>query len=254
MPGPRVRAIVRAIGVAGGRADERQLFFERHDETMRPLRSRAAVLREGPPPPTSAPLVVQVSRWDRLKDMPGVMRGFVFATRHLPHAHLALVGPNVEGVDDDPDGATVYAECAEEWRRLPVGVRRRIALVTLPMDDIEENAAMVNAIQRHAAVLVQKSLREGFGLTVTEGMWKRRPLVASAVGGIRDQIVHDVHGLLVEDPESTDEFAAHLRVLLENRRKARRLARNAYRRCLTHFLPPRHLIQYADLIEALATG
>jgi trehalose synthase len=248
---PCVRAIVRAIGLVGGRPDPDRLRFECHDETTRPIRCRAHVLREGPAPSTAQPLVAQVSRWDRLKDMPGVMRGFVVATRDLPHVHLALVGPDVSGVSDDPDGAAVYEECAAEWRTLPAAVRRRIALVTLPMDDVEENAAMVNAIQRHATVVVQKSLREGFGLTVTEAMWKRRPIVASRVGGIQDQITHDVHGLLVSDPGDVDEFAAHLRVLLEHRESARRLARNAYRRCLTQFLPPRHLAQYADLFEAL---
>ncbi len=254
MTAGRARSILRAIGVLEGRPDPAELVFERCDGSTRPVVRRATVLREGPLPRVSAPLVVQVSRWDRLKDMAGVMRGFVLATRRLPAVHLALVGPSVEGVSDDPEGAEVYAECAEEWRRLAPEVRRRIALVTLPMDDVEENAAMVNAMQRHAAVLVQKSLREGFGLTVTEAMWKRRPVVASGVGGIRDQITHDMHGLLVDDPADLEEFAAHLRVLLENRTNARRLARNAYRRCITHFLPPRHLVQYADLIESLAAG
>jgi len=254
MPVGRVRAILRAIGVVDGRPDPAQAFFERHDGSTRPIERRATVLHEGPLPRLNAPLVVQVSRWDRLKDMPGVMRGFVLATRRLPEARLALVGPSVEGVSDDPEGAEVYAECVAEWRALAPEVRRCIALITLPMDDVEENAAMVNAIQRHAAVLVQKSLKEGFGLTVTEAMWKRRPVVASGVGGIRDQITHDVHGLLVDDPTDLEEFAAHVRVLLENRGNARRLARNAYRRCLTRFLPPRHLVQYADLIEALVRG
>jgi trehalose synthase len=251
MAPPRVRAILRAIGVVGGRADAGLLAFERHDGSMRPLRGHASVLHEGPARPIGAPLVVQVSRWDRLKDMAGVLRGFVVATRGLPTAHLALVGPDVVGVSDDPEGAAVYRECAAEWAAQPADVRRRIALVTLPMADIEENAAMVNAIQRHAAVIVQKSLREGFGLTVTEAMWKRRPVIASRVGGIRDQITHDVHGLLVDDPTDLEEFAAHLRVLLENRATGRRLARNAYRRCVTRYLPPRHLEQYADLLETL---
>src|SRR4029079_9356025 len=103
-------------------------------------------------------------------------------------AHLVLAGPNASGVSDDPEGAAVLSDVTEHWEHLPEPVRRRVHLASLPTDDIDENAAIVNALQRHAAVIVQKSLHEGFGLTVTEGMWKARPVIASAVGGIRDQI------------------------------------------------------------------
>src|SRR5215813_6637492 len=99
-----------------------------------------------------------------------------------------LAGPAVKDVSDDPEGAAVYGECLLQWRGLPPAARARILLVTLPLDDIDENAAMVNALQRHATVIAQKSLAEGFGLTVSEGMWKSRPVIGSAVGGIIDQI------------------------------------------------------------------
>ena len=78
------------------------------------------------------------------------------------------------------------------------------------MADVDENAAIVNALQRHATVIVQKSLHEGFGLTVTEAMWKGRPVVASAVGGIQDQIEDGVQGLLLRDPTDLDAFAVAL--------------------------------------------
>ena len=100
----------------------------------------------------------------------------------------------------------------------------------LPMDDDEENAALVNALQRHAAVIVQKSLQEGFGLTVTEAMWKRRPVVASAVGGIQDQIRDGVDGLLVHDPSDLGEFAGALRQVLADDALAQRLGDAGYRR------------------------
>jgi trehalose synthase len=180
------------------------------------------------------------------------MRGFVAHTEHLPQTRLALVGPDVEGVTDDPEGAHVYAECHAAWRALPEAARRRVALVLLPMDDVAENGAMVNAIQRRATVVVQKSLQEGFGLTVTEAMWKARPLIASAVGGIPDQIEHERHGLLVQDPENLDEFGQALRRLLEDAGLARRLGRNARRRCMAHFIAPRHLTQYVGLLAHLA--
>ncbi len=119
------------------------------------------------------------------------MEGFVRALGDvgLDGAHLMLAGPDVLRVSDDPEGAEVLDECREAWHRLPGAVRRRVHLASIPMDDVDENAIIVNALQRHAAVVVQKSLAEGFGLTVTEAMWKGRPVVASRLGGIQDQIV-----------------------------------------------------------------
>ena len=108
-----------------------------------------------------------------------------------------------------------------------------------------------SALQRHASVVVQKSLREGFRLTVTEAMWKERPVLASAVGGIRDQIESGVHGILLEDPTDLAAFGAALRELLEDRERAARLGRNARERVRERFLGVRSLVQYAELIENL---
>ena len=119
------------------------------------------------------------------------------------------------------------------------------------MDDPDENAAIVNAIQRHAAIVVQKSLAEGFGLTVAEAMWKERPVVASAVGGIVDQIEDGVHGLLVEDPADLREFGAAVESLLRDHATAAQLAANAKRRVTDEFLGDRHLEQYGLLFEQL---
>ena len=113
-------------------------------------------------------------------------------------AHLMLAGPDVSGVDDDPEGSAVFAECLALLVSLPEARRARIHLASIPMDDVDENAIIVNALQRHAHHVVQKSLVEGFGLTVTEAMWKARPVIASRVGGIQDQIIHDRDGLLIE--------------------------------------------------------
>ena len=96
---------------------------------------------------------------------------------------------------DDPEGAEVFDEVEAAWRELPRGSRRRVHLALLPMDDADENAVIVNALQRRADVVAQKSLAEGFGLTVAEAMWKGRPVVASRVGGIQDQIEDGAHRL-----------------------------------------------------------
>jgi trehalose synthase len=119
------------------------------------------------------------------------------------------------------------------------------------MADPDENAAIVNAIQRHASVIVQKSLAEGFGLTVAEAMWKRRPVVASAVGGIVDQIENGTHGLLVEDPADLPAFGAAVESLLRDPVAAERLGRNAHERVTDEFLGDRHLEQYGALFEQL---
>jgi trehalose synthase len=193
------------------------------------------------------PLVVQVSRWDRLKDMQGVLRGFAEHLAGRTDARLALIGPAVAGVSDDPEGAQVLEECFELWRSLPRRARDAIRLVTLPMDDPKLNAVMVNAAQTHASVVVQKSLQEGFGLTVTEAMWKARPVVASAVGGIVGQVPSGA-GILLGDPTDLDAFGWALAGLLADPAEMASMGRRARRHVRLHSLSDRHLIDYARLV------
>jgi trehalose synthase len=162
-----------------------------------------------------------------------------------------LAGPQTEGVTDDPEGAEVLEECRELWLRYPAETRQRIHVCSLPMDDIDENAYLVNALQRHAAVVVQKSLIEGFGLTVTEPMWKSKPVVASRVGGIQDQIVDGESGLLLDDPSDLDALASVLGTVLNDDDLARRLGSAAHDRVRDHYLGDRHLMQYVELFEQL---
>jgi len=196
------------------------------------------------------PLVVQVSRWDRLKDHAGVLRCFAEHCRH-PRAHLLLAGPSVAEVADDPEGAEVLAEIRAQRLALQGELRARVHLASLPMEDVDENAAMVNAIQRRADVVVQKSLAEGFGLTVAEAMWKARPVVASRVGGIQDQITHDRNGLLIDDPSDLAAFGRATATLLEDHEGAARLGQEAHRRVRQDYLAPRRLTQELDLIQRL---
>ncbi len=243
-----IRAILRHIGLLAGPASAAELAFTRTDGTEGAVVRRAVIHQTRPVPGWSTPMVTQVSRWDPLKDMEGVMDGFAARLDRLGDAHLVLAGPDVSGVSDDPEGAAVLQACVDRWHRLPPEVRDRIHLVILPMEDVEENAIMVNAIQRHSTIVVQKSLEEGFGLTVTEAMWKGRAVIASAVGGIHDQIVDGVHGLLLQDPANLDEFGDALERLVGDHALVRRLARNARRRAITHFLAPRRLRQFVDLV------
>jgi trehalose synthase len=185
--------------------------------------------------------------------MAGVMHGFV---EHVPagEARLVLAGPETDGVDDDPEGAEVWQETVADWRRLPQAARARVQLVAISMADPVENALVVNALQRHAAVVVQKSLAEGFGLTVAEAMWKARPVVASAVGGIVDQVVDGETGLLVDDPSDLAGFGAAVARLLGDPVDAERLGRNARRHVEQRFLGDRHLLDYATLLEELVVA
>ena len=193
-------------------------------------------------------VVLQVSRWDRLKDMQGVLEGFVGTSRRQEDVRLALVGPAVDAVSDDPEGAKVMGECLTYWKSLSPEQRRAVRLITLPMDDFELNGLMVNAMQRHATVVVQKSLEEGFGLTVAEAMWKSRPVIASAVGGIVDQVAPG-SGILLSDPSDLDTFAETLNGLLLQPEEMAALGRRARQRIRSHFLSDRHLIDYAHLVE-----
>jgi trehalose synthase len=226
--------------------------FMREDGTPGRCDRSADVVREGPPPLETTPLVLQISRWDRLKDPVGVLDGFlrVDAAR-ARGAHLMIAGPAAAGVTDDPEGAGVLGDVIETWRRLPPGDRQRVHLATLPTIDIDENAAMVNALQRHATIIVQKSLHEGFGLTVTEAMWKAQPVVATAVGGIQDQIDDGEQGLLLRDPTDLDAFAEALARLLGDPVAARAMGARGHARVLERYLGLDSLLRYGALIERL---
>ena len=247
-----VQAILTTIGVLSGGPPPAPVRFPRQDGTTGVVTQAAAVTGDGRPGQAD-PVVVQVSRWDQLKDMPGVMRGFAEHVAPAGDGYLMLVGPEVGGVTDDPEGGEVLAECRALWQSLPAATRARVLLVTLPLEDIEQNAAMVNAIQRHARVIVQKSLAEGFGLTVAEGMWKGRPVVGSAVGGIQDQIANGT-GVLLRDPADLATFGSQVRRLLDNPIAADRMGEAGHEHIREHYVGDRHLLQYAELFESVIGG
>jgi trehalose synthase len=245
-----VRAILAKLGVLDGAAPQVPAKFVRRNGDMDTVTRPAAITGEGRPGPDD-PVLLQVSRWDRLKDMAGVMRGFADNVAPGGDGYLVLAGPAVTGVSDDPEGAAIYGECLMQWRDLPPAARARILLVTLPLDDIDENAAMVNALQRHATVIAQKSLAEGFGLTVSEGMWKGRPVIGSAVGGIIDQIAPGT-GILLPDATDLKAFGRAVRFLLADQAEATRLGLAAHAYVREHFLGDVHLVRYARLLGKLS--
>ena len=185
--------------------------------------------------PTDKPLVTQVSRFDRFKDPVGVIRAFQIARRYTP-CRLVLAGG---GADDDPEGALVLAETQAAAADDP-----DIHVVVLPPTANFE----INALQRAATIIVQKSIREGFGLTVSEGLWKSKPVIGGAVGGIPEQITHNVTGKLVH---SVDGCAYQLRQLLSDPEQAARLGRYGREWVRQEFLITSNLRRWLTLFNLL---
>jgi trehalose synthase len=186
----------------------------------------------------SRPILLQVSRFDRFKDPRGVLEAYRLVRQNFD-CQLVLAGG---GATDDPEGPRVLAEVQEAASSDP-----DVFVLSLPPgSDLE-----INALQRSATVVLQKSIREGFGLTVTEGMWKGKPVVAGAVGGIPSQIVHGVTGFLVHSPEGA---AFRVRYLLSHPRAAERMGGAAREHVRRHFLITRHVRDYLLLMLMVIEG
>ncbi|MFQ5927438.1 MAG: glycosyltransferase [Terriglobia bacterium] len=174
------------------------------------------------------PILTQVSRFDRLKDPLGVIQAYRMVRRYFS-CQLVLVGG---GAKDDPEGGQVLAEVREAAANDP-----HIHILDLP----PWSALEINALQRASTIIIQKSLREGFGLTVTEGLWKKKPVVASAVGGIPAQVIHKITGMLTHSIEGT---AFQIRYLLSNPAFAQQLAENGQQHVRSNFLITSNLKRY----------
>ena len=247
----RVAAVLISAGLMKGYAAATP-YFVRTGGTMGFV-SRKAELHQLAPLLPYTKIVAQISRWDRLKDPVGVMQGFSDFVRPHTSAHLVLAGPEVTAVADDPEGAEILHQTIVAWEGLPEEARGRVHLACLPMQDLDENAAIVNALQRWAEVVVQKSLAEGFGLTVAEAMWKGRPVVASSIGGIKDQIEDKKSGVLLEDPTDLEAYGKAVTYLLLEPELAHEMGVAAHERVKENFLNDRHLRQYVELFSRLVT-
>jgi trehalose synthase len=181
------------------------------------------------------PVLTQISRFDRLKDPLGVIESYRMVRRHCD-CQLVLAGG---GADDDPEGAEVLREVEEAAAKDPdIHV-----LLLPPFSDLE-----INALVRGSTIVFQKSIREGFGLTVSEGLWKGKPVIGGAVGGIRLQIINGVTGFLIHSPEGAANRAVEL---LSNPELCRKLGENGQRYVRENFLITRHVKDYLLLMLAL---
>lgn len=185
------------------------------------------------------PLIAQVSRFDRFKDPVGVIQAYKLAKQFIPALQLVLAGGSAT---DDPEGEAVYREV-----QTAAGEDPDIHLLLLPPDAHRA----INALQRAADIVVQKSLREGFGLTVTEALWKGKPVVAGDTGGIRLQVINHHTGFLVSTPEGA---ALRIRYLLHQPERLGVMGNTARAFVRDNFLLTRQVREYLTVMAALAHG
>lgn len=181
------------------------------------------------------PVITQVSRFDRLKDPVGVIEAYKLAKKYVD-CQLVLAGG---GATDDPEGAVVLQEVMNA-----AGEDPDIIILNLP----PWSALEINALQRASTIVIQKSLREGFGLTVTEALWKSKPVIAGAVGGIPTQVVHKLTGMLVH---SVEGCAYQIRYLLTHPEMAQQLGRNGHEHVKENFLMTSNLKRWLILFQIM---
>lgn len=184
-------------------------------------------------------LIVQVSRFDRFKDPVGVIRSYRLATKFVPSLQLVLAGGSAT---DDPEGKIVIEEVKAAAAEDP-----DIHVLLLPPDAHRT----INALQRAADIVLQKSTKEGFGLTVTEGMWKGKPVIGGDTGGIRLQVINYHTGFLVNTPEGA---ALRIRYLMQQPNKIAEMGKKAREFVRENFLMTRQLREYLTLMVALLHG
>ncbi len=180
----------------------------------------------------SRPVLLQVSRFDRLKDPIGVIQAYRMVKRFFPSVQLVLAGG---GAKDDPESMAVLSEV-----RAAANGEKDIHVLFLPTND-----RLINALQRGATIIIQKSIREGFGLTVTEGMWKYKPVIGGDTGGIRLQVINYHTGFLVNTPEGA---ALRIRYLLSHPEVRKEMGRKAHSFVKENFLITRHLRDYLSVM------
>lgn len=214
------------------------------------------------------PIVTQISRWDRLKGWKPLLDGFVLLKRcrdrlvnldprqrrRLDLVRLVLAGPEPSSIQDDPEAQGVLDELIDDYRRLEPEIQADVALLSLPMASRRENAFMVNALQSCASVVVQNSLREGFGLTATEAMWKRTPVLGTSACGIRQQVRDGLDGRLNPAPEGPHAIAELLVEMLGDPEARDAWARRGQRRVHDQFLIFVQLRSWLELLRRARGG
>ena len=217
------------------------------------------------------PIITQISRWDRLKGFAPLLEAFArfkeraarpdyaaadaLCRRRAELVRLVLAGPDPASIPDDPEALAVLEQIRARYLELPERVRQDVAVLTLPMADLEQNALMVNALQRVSSVVVQNSLREGFGLTIAEAMWKQVPVLSNRRAcGPRQQVRDGVDGRMAGNPEDPEELCALIDEMLCAPTDREVWGRNAQRRAHDEFLVFTQVRRIVQTLHGLLTG
>ena len=209
---------------------------------------------------TERPLIFQISRWDKLKGWTELLDAFILIKNSIDNPQLmknekmkkycermclVMVGPDSSKVSDDPEGSLVMNELIEKVSKLPKEHRDSVAILNLPMEVRYENALIVNALQRISSIIVQNSIKEGFGLTMTEALWKQIPCVGSSSVGIKHQIIDRVNGLIIENPSDYKSVAKTILDMISMPEDMKeKLVNNAKLYVLKNFLIYKQMLAY----------
>jgi trehalose synthase len=213
------------------------------------------------------PILLQISRWDRLKGWTELLEGFADmkknpdkyvdknsknAAEHryfIERMGLVFAGPDSSKIADDPEGLEVFISLVDQICSYPPEIQKSISMLSLPLDSRWQNALIVNALQRIASVVIQNSIREGFGLTLLEAMWKQRPCIASDACGLRQQLRPDVDGVMIYDPSDWKNVSKAINDMISAGEEKRQIyARNAKKRAIDNFLVYTQVTNYLKCI------
>lgn len=212
--------------------------------------------------------ILQVSRWDKLKGFLPLMKGYTELRSHpdkyaqsnprnlkrIELSHLVLAGPDPGAVSDDPEEDQMLNELISFYTQLPPEIQDNISIIKLPMVSHIENDLMVNALQRTATIIVQNSIKEGFGLTVTEAMWKAKPVIGTTATGIQQQMQNEIHGVIINNPEDPKEIAEKIAYTLNEDKRRKVWALNGQKRVNDQFLIFSSLRQWLQLFAAVSAA
>ncbi len=208
------------------------------------------------------PIITEISRWDRLKGFKELMDAFIkmkldnrkngdpesLDYKRIEMTLLVMGGPDPAFVSDDPEGQEVLQELTEAYKKVDKSMQNDIAILLLPLDNPKENALIVNALQRTSSIIVQNSIQEGFGLTATEAMWKRKPVLVSGAAGLKFQVVHNKTGQINEDPTDIDKLAKTMEYMLNHPKQRDRWGFNGQLRVIQNFTLFSQLIAWLEVL------
>lgn len=208
------------------------------------------------------PIITEISRWDRLKGFKELMEAFVkmkldnrkngdpnsLEYKRIEMTLLIMGGPDPAFVSDDPEGQEVLKELTEAYKAVDKDMQNDIAILLLPLDNPKENALIVNALQLTSSIIVQNSIQEGFGLTATEAMWKRKPVLVSGAAGLKFQVVHNKTGQINEDPTDIESLAKTMTYMLNHPKERDKWGFNGQLRVIQNFTLFSQLISWLEVL------